>query len=66
MLTVQHESLITHQFQTTLTRVCKNDDTFDSYTEVKLLCLKESGTDVFYNRATAATMKKIGNDLGKR
>ena len=51
-------------YNTRLIRTCQSDPQYYSYTELTLDCKKLPHGDVFQNRATAATVSKIGIDLG--
>lgn len=61
-LTVQKKSTQNSwPFISKLVRICQKDITYNSYTEVPLVCRSSDGTD--YNLAQAATVAKPGSEL---
>ena len=61
-LTVQKKSTQNaYPFISKLVRICQKDTTYNSYTEVPLVCRSNDGTD--YNLAQAATIAKPGSEL---
>lgn len=66
-LTVQQEGVQSlGNYITRLVRVCQNDPSFYSYTEITMQCGKGMVRGFFYNIAQAAFLGPVGSELARR
>ena len=65
-LTIQKPEVHSTEFITRLVRVCQDDPSFFSYTEITLSCRKSPFTPLHYNVALAAHLGPVGDELRQR